>query len=86
MNVYTVLMILLATFIIFAIIHKIAKNKKPVKRALLSMSCGILTLVAVNIAGNFTGVFVPYSVMSVLTSVVGGIPGVTLLMAMHTFF
>ena len=86
MNIYTVLIILAVTVCVFAAIHKIGKIKKPVKRAFISVGTGLLTLVIVNIAGNFTGVFVPYSIMSVLTSAIGGIPGVTLLMALYTFF
>lgn len=86
MNIYTIVLILAATVGVFAVVHKFAKNKKPVRRAFLSVSTGLLTLVAVNLASSFTGVIVPYSVLSVLTSAIGGIPGVTLLMAMNTFF
>ncbi|MBE6824029.1 MAG: transcriptional regulator [Ruminococcaceae bacterium] len=69
----------LCSFLLFSIIHFLGKNKKPCKRAFLSLLCGPLTLVVVNLISSFTGVLVPFSELSLITSVAGGIPGVALL-------
>lgn len=74
------------SFVIFAIIHKISKNKKPVRRAFLSLITGFLTLVAVNISSVFTGVSLPYSMLTITASLIGGIPGVTALLGLNLFF
>ncbi len=75
-----------SVFIFFAFIHYKGKNKRPFKRSLLSMVCGIITLLAVNLSGSFTGVFLPVSLMSLAVSLVGGIPGVTLMLLLNLFF
>ncbi len=77
---------LLSIFIIFSIIHKIAKNKKPFKRAFLSMLSGVLTLGVVNIAGGYFGICLPVSILSLIISAAGGISGVTLMLALRLFF
>lgn len=78
--------ILLSVFIAFAIIHYLGKNKRPFKRSLISMICGIATLLAVNLTGSFTGVVLPVSFLSLMISLIGGIPGVTLMLALSLFF
>ncbi|MBQ5398863.1 MAG: pro-sigmaK processing inhibitor BofA family protein [Ruminococcus sp.] len=78
--------IFLAVLIIFAIIHKLSKNKRPLLRAFLSMLMGFVSLLAVNLSGYFTGVFIPFSVLSILVSVIGGVPGVCSLLALNLFF
>lgn len=78
--------IFISVFIVFAIIHFTGKNKHPFRRSLLSMCCGAATLLAVNLSGSFTGVFLPVSLMSILVSVIGGIPGVTLMLTLNLFF
>lgn len=83
---WEILIIVFAVFLIFATIHYIGKSKKPFKRALISMSCGIATLLAVNLSGGFTGVFLPVSLLSLLVSLIGGIPGVTLMLSLNMFF
>ncbi len=72
--------VLTGTLTVFALIHFIAKKKRPVKRALLSMASGLLTLAGVNLLSGFTHVAIPVSLLSVFTSVIGGVPGVTLLL------
>lgn len=72
--------ILLSTLIIFAALHFAEKNKRPFKRALLSMCIGLGSLAAVNLLSPLTGVYIPVSLLSVLTSAIGGVPGVTLLL------
>lgn len=86
MNFYYVVLIYVIALIVFAIIHKIGKNKKPVRRAFISILSGFLTLIAVNVTGVFTGVYLPFSMLSIIVSTLGGIPGVTSLLALNLFF
>lgn len=83
---WEMLLILLGTLLVFAVIHFIAKNKRPLRRALLSMALGLGTLFAVNLTSGLTGVAIPVSLLSVLLSAIGGIPGVTLILALNLFF
>jgi Na+/H+-translocating membrane pyrophosphatase len=78
--------IVLSVFIAFAIIHYIGKNKRPFKRSLLSMLCGVATLLIVNLSSGITGVSLPISLLSILVSLIGGIPGVTLMLSLNLFF
>ncbi len=78
--------ILVSAWILFALLHYLSKNKRPFKRALLSMAIGLITLLAVNLLSGFTGVKIPVSLLSLLTSAVGGVPGVTLLLFLNLFF
>ena len=66
-------------FLLFSFIHYAAKNKKPFKRAFLSMLFGLLALCAVNAVSTMTGVYLPVTRLTLLTSVAGGVPGVALL-------
>lgn len=86
MPIWGICVTFISIFIGFAIIHKISKNKHPLKRALLSMCCGAGTLLAVNLSGSLTGVFLPVSLLSILISVIGGVPGVTLMLSLNLFF
>lgn len=79
-------LIIFSTFLIFAILHYLGKNKHPLKRSFLSMLLGVLTLFAVNFTGTFTGVTLPVSLLSLLVSIIGGIPGVTLMLGLNLFF
>lgn len=72
-----------SAFIVFAVLHMASKNKKPFRRAFISMLCGLLTLLVVNVTSVFTGISLPISLLSVSVSVIGGIPGVTLLLALN---
>lgn len=47
------------------------------------MCLGAGTLAAIDLLSPFTGVYIPVSVLSVLTSVIGGVPGVTLLLFLN---
>ncbi|MBR2108948.1 MAG: pro-sigmaK processing inhibitor BofA family protein [Ruminococcus sp.] len=75
--------ILAISFIAFIIIQKLSKNKRPVKRAFLSLLSGGLTLILVDALSVFTGVYIPISLLSITVSLVGGIPGVTTLLALN---
>ena len=71
------------TFIVFAFIHYASHSKKPFKRAFLSILLGLFSLAAVNLLSPFTSVSIPVTSVSVLTSIIGGLPG-TALMVMLT--
>ena len=86
MEWYHITAVFLVSFLIFIIIHKIGKHKRPVKRAFLSFLSGFLTLLAVELTGSFTGVFLPFSLFTVMVSTIGGIPGVTALLTLNLFF
>lgn len=86
MSVWEILIILLCVLILFAVIHKIDKHKKPVRRACVSILTGVMSLFIVNVTGIFTGIALPISLLSVFTSVFLGIPGVTMLLALNLFF
>ena len=86
MNFTLFYIILGVSFIAFIIIHKISKNKRPVRRAFLSMLSGGLTLIIIDAASVFTGVYIPVSLLSIVISLVGGIPGVTTILALNLFF
>ena len=86
MNFLVFFIILAVAFIVFIVIHKMSKNKRPVKRAFLSMLSGGLALALVDIASVFTGVYIPISLLSLTVSLVGGIPGVTTILALNLFF
>ena len=80
-----IVLLLVSAFVLFAFLHFSAKNKRPFKRALLSMSAGLLTLAAVDLLSGLTGVYIPVSLLSLLVSAIGGIPGVTLLLFLNLF-
>ena len=65
-----ILLIIISTFIVFSI----------------SMCIGAATLTGVNLLSGITGVYIPVSLLSVLVSVIGGVPGVTLLLTLNLFF
>lgn len=50
------------------------------------MVIGAASLIAVNLCSGFTGVYIPISLLSVLVSVIGGVPGVTLILILNLFF
>ncbi len=86
MPLWEIALIILGIFISFAVIHYISKNKRPFKRAFISLCCGALTLLAVNLTSGFTGVYLPVSLLSILVSLAGGVPGVTLMLALNLYF
>ena len=54
-----IVIIFFATFIVFALLHFTAKNKRPFRRALLSMALGAGTLTAINLTAGFPAVYLP---------------------------
>ncbi len=78
-----VIAIICAVFITLVIIQKIMKSKHPIRSAVLSMLCGIVALIAVNLCSFFTNVSIPVSPMTLSISAVLGIPGVTCLLLLQ---
>lgn len=73
------ILILCGVFLLFSFILFAAKNKKPFKRAFLYMLLGVLSLCVVNLISSLSGVYVPVTTLSLLTSAIGGLPGTALL-------
>lgn len=86
MPVWGILLIGFLTLLLFTIVHYIAKCKHPLRRGVASMLIGAAALTAVNLLSPITGVYIPVSLLSIIVSVVGGVPGVTLIMALNLFF
>ena len=86
MPVWGILLIIISALLFFAIIHAVSKNKHPFRRAIISMLLGAAVLTAVDLLSGVTGVYIPVSLLSVLVSLIGGVPGVTLLLALNLFF
>lgn len=83
MPLWGIVILLLSVFLLFALLHAAAKNKRPFKRALISLCAGPAALLIVNLLSVFTKVSVPVSLLSLLTAAVGGVPGVTLLLFLN---
>lgn len=86
MDIKFIAMIIVSTVIFFAVIYAAKQSKKPLKRACGTALTGLAALAAVNISGIFTGVYIPVSCLSVCASAVGGIPAVTAMLIIDTFF
>ena len=80
MSVFGYLLINFFSFILFGIINRIAKKKKPFKRAFLQMLFGVFTLTFTDIIGLFTGVYLPVSMLSITISACLSVPGVAAMM------
>lgn len=77
--------IILVCLVVFAFIYAVSKNKKPFKRAFLSMISGILSLIIVNIVGVYCDVILPISPFSFTVSACGGMPAVAAMVLISTF-
>lgn len=86
MDIKIIAGVILGTTIFFAILYGIKKSKKPFKRSITTVTTGLVSLVAVNFAGIFTGVYIPISTLSICASAIGGIPAVTAMLIIDTFF
>lgn len=75
-----------SAILLFTMIYFSKKSPHPLKRAVNTVLSGILSLIAVNVSGIFTGVYLPVSTLSICISVIGGIPAVTAMLIMDTFF
>ena len=81
----SVIICVIVTFLFFSFIHFAAKKKKPFKRAFLSMLLGVLSLCGVDLLAGMTGVYIPFTVLTLCTSIAGGMPGVALLVLLSAF-
>lgn len=86
MPLWGIAAIIFGCLFVFAVLHYLSKKKHPVKRALVSMIIGVLSLISVDLCSGFTGVYIPVSLLSILISVIGGVPGVTLMLLLNMFF
>lgn len=86
MNMLLLSVIILATVIVYSIANAVGKSKHPVKKTVMGMFMGIISLVSVNILSPLTNVALPISALSVLVSMIGGVPGVTLILMLNAFF
>ncbi len=86
MRIFIGILIGLGVFIALMILQILAKAKKPARKALLSVGIGLGTLLAVNLSGHFTGVYLPLNPLSLGVSAVGGIPGVTAMLVLNLIF
>ena len=80
------LIIAVSAYLIIALIHRISKNKKPFRRAFMSIISGPVTLTIINLIGSLFGIGIPVSILSLAISTIGGIAGVTLILALNLFF
>ena len=78
--------IILVCIIFYAIVYALSKNKKPFKRAFISMILGVALLIAINIAGKYIGVTLPISPFSLTVSACGGVPAVAAMVLINTMF
>ena len=75
-----------STFLVFSFIHYAAKKKKPFKRAFLSMLFGLISLIAVNVAGMFFDIGLDISPFTITVSACGGVPAVAAMLLINTIF
>ncbi len=73
-------------FLFLVVIQVIIRSRHPVQRAVGGMCIGVGALIAVNVAGFFTGVTIPFSLLSIGVSAAAGIPGVTSLLLLNLLF
>ena len=81
----TAVIVSISAFLAFSFIHYASKKKKPFKRALLSMALGTLSLFAVDLLAGLTGVYIPVTRLTLMTSLVGGLPGTALMVLLSAF-
>jgi len=85
-DIQFILTILCSAVFLFTIIYFSKRSPRPFRRAVYTVLSGLLSLIAVNVTGIFTGVSLPVSTLSICISAVGGIPAVTAMVIIDTFF
>ena len=80
---YLKLIIAFIIFVSFVFIQVLFKTKKPIKKSFFAIVLGVMSLIAVNISGIFTGVCIPISALSLFVAAVAGIPGTILLLLLN---
>ena len=83
MSSWLIWTIFTSAFLLMVIAQIAVRSKKPIKKTITSMVTGLISLVAVNIAGAFTGVTIPVSLLSLGISAIAGIPGVTTILILN---
>lgn len=78
--------IILISLIVFSLIYAISKNKKPFKRAFLSMLLGLATLIIINLFGQYINVELVISPFSLTASACGGVPAVAAMVLINAIF
>ena len=73
-------------FALLVILQVIVRSRHPIQRTIGGIFTGLGALLCVNAAGIFTGVTLPYSLLSLGISAAAGIPGVTLLLLLNLLF
>lgn len=85
MKVYMMFILVAVALVVFSIIFALQKKKKPFRRAFLTMLCGIITLILIDVTGVYTGVYLPLSAFSLCVSAIGGIPGIATMLIISNF-
>lgn len=85
MELRLVLYLIPFSFLLFSAIGLFVHAEKPFFGSFSAIFLGLLSLVILNTAGTFTGVFVPISALTLFVCTVGGIPAAVLMFAAHAF-
>lgn len=72
--------------VLLVILQMCAGSKKPIRGAVGAILTGWAALMAVNLTGAFTGVYLPISTLSIGISAAAGIPGVTMMILLDMIF
>ncbi len=72
--------------VFYTIVYAATKNKKPFKRAFLSMLCGVVALILVDLAGIFLDIGLEISPFTLTVSACGGVPAVAAMLLINTVF
>lgn len=79
------IIICISAFIVMLIIKKIAGAEHVIRSGIVSVIMGISVLFLINLTGNFTGVYLPVSRLSISVSAFLGIPGTASMLILQTF-
>lgn len=86
MNMLFLIGILIMIVIIYSVMNFVGKAKHPFKKSITGILTGFAALAVVNLISPLTSVTVPISALTIITAAVGGLPGVTLILALNAFF
>ncbi len=79
------IIVCISAFIAVLIIKKIAGAEHVIRSGIVSVILGLAVLFLVNLTGNFTGVYLPVSRLSLSVSAFLGIPGTASMLILQTF-
>ncbi|MBQ2943319.1 MAG: pro-sigmaK processing inhibitor BofA family protein [Ruminococcus sp.] len=80
MKLWQYSLVVVCMLLFYGCVCKLCKKKKPLRRAFLSMLCGNIVLLLVDIASLYTGVYLPVSALSLTVSACAGVPGVAVML------